>query len=795
MIRHLAFRPRFTGTVIAALMAAQAVRAQELPPPPPLPVLLTQAAEPTPIAPVLPDLNLPAADLPPADANFAVPEGDVEAFARGPVHEAFADVYELDPAPNELVMTAPPAAVDELPPETAPSGDNVQWISGYWAWDVEGKDYLWVSGVWRDVPPGRRWVPGYWAEVTGGYQWVSGFWADARASELTYVPPPPESLEVGPNIPAPSEDHIWVPGSWSYVNANYSWSPGYYTVCQPNYMWVPAQYVWTPRGCVHVPGYMDYRFANRGVCFSPVRFRRPLVGYGFGRPAWYRPRYSIGMSGFLIHLFVRPRCRTFYYGDYYGNQYAGFGYSPWYRRTSLNRRCYDPAFSFYRWDSHRHGQNFVNNIDTWHRRYESNVDLRPPRLVSDHTAFLARHQGDRAAQLAVTTQRFDEVVARRSDLNFHRVEAKELTVAREAHRANRDLEVVRRQTERDPKIGTIVDLKPGTVRDRVDAVTGDKGRPDKGDLANREERVERTRPERLKLNELPVPLREKAEESVVRAEKLREQAHVPNPNRDEIRSRVESIREQRSGREGEMNTDKPGRGSVVGENGDRNLPSNVETPRQKLEDRRSARDNEPKGLPEARPALPGDKGSEPRNSQLDELRQRAEAHRASRDVQVGNDSGAPRSMERGSAPDLKSGRGSEPSPAQIRAQEIRQQTEVRRQEREVQREAPAPINRTPIDRTPVERAPRQIEQRNPVERMPIERAPVERAPRQIERAPVERAPVERAPRQIERAPVERAPRQVERAPVERAPRQVERAPVERAPRSERAPSGGRRGKD
>lgn len=773
MTRHFAFRPRFTGTVVAALMAAQAARAQELPPPPPLPVLLTQAPEPTPVAPILPDLNVPASDLPPPDANFAVPEGDVEAFARGPVHEAFADVYELDPTPSELVPVAPPAAVDELPPETAPSGDNVQWISGYWAWDVEGKDYLWVSGVWRDVPPGRRWVPGYWAEVTGGFQWVSGFWADAQATELTYVPPPPASLEVGPNVPPPSDDQIWVPGSWNYVNATYSWSPGYYTVSQPNYMWVPNQYVWTPRGCVYVPGYMDYRFANRGVCFSPVRFRRPLLGYGFGRAAWYRPRYSIGMSGFLIHLFVRPRCRNFYYGDYYGNQYAGFGFSPWYRRTALNRRCYDPAFSFYRWDAHRHGQNFVNNIDTWHRRYESNADLRPPRLVQDNQAFLARHQGDRAAQLAVTTQRFDDVVAHRGDLNYHRVDAKDLNVAREAHRANRDLEVVRRQTERDPKIGTIVDLKPGAGR-------SDRGNLDNGNLAHRDGHADHVRPERLKLNDMPAPLREKTQESVARAEKLREQAHVPNPNRDEIRSRVESIREQRAGQRGTDsglpgNTDKPDRGSVAGGKADHPVHSNVEALRQKIDDRRSARDNGPNGIPEARPALPNDGGNHAgntaRNAHLEELRQRAEAHRSSRDTQVGSDAGVPRNIDRGTVPDTKSGRMNDPSPAQLRAQEIRQQTEVRRQEREVHREAPT------IDRTPIDRTPRQID------RTPVEHAPrqIEHAPRQIERAPVQ----QHVPRQVERAPVQHAPRQIERAPAQHAPRQHTPAPSHSGSRGHR----------
>ena len=46
-----------------------------------------------------------------------------------------------------------------------PAGVEVSWIPGYWAWENEDKDYLWVSGFWRDMPPDRRWVPGTWQEA------------------------------------------------------------------------------------------------------------------------------------------------------------------------------------------------------------------------------------------------------------------------------------------------------------------------------------------------------------------------------------------------------------------------------------------------------------------------------------------------------------------------------------------------------------------------------------------------------------------------------------------------------
>src|SRR5262249_51808218 len=117
----------------------------------------------------------------------------VEVLGRGPVHEAFAEPDTANPRPNPIVPKKPPDPVEEIPPDQKPEGNNVQWIPGYWAWDDESADFIWVSGLWRDVPPGRQWVPGHWAEVEGGWQWVSGFWGDVQQTEVEYLPPPPTS--------------------------------------------------------------------------------------------------------------------------------------------------------------------------------------------------------------------------------------------------------------------------------------------------------------------------------------------------------------------------------------------------------------------------------------------------------------------------------------------------------------------------------------------------------------------------------------------------------------------------
>src|SRR5690606_22772975 len=149
-------------------------------------------AQQSPSAPTLPAPTVDA-DQTAAPQNVAPSNGDVppsaevppdslepEVLTHGPVHEAFADPVVGEIQQELIVNKAPTALTDEVPPEFMPEGDNVAWILGYWAWDDEIEDYIWVSGLWRRIPPGQRWVPGHWSEADGGYTWVSGFWTGAE---------------------------------------------------------------------------------------------------------------------------------------------------------------------------------------------------------------------------------------------------------------------------------------------------------------------------------------------------------------------------------------------------------------------------------------------------------------------------------------------------------------------------------------------------------------------------------------------------------------------------------------
>ena len=301
-------------------------------------------------------------------------EEGVQVLTRGPIHEAFAETVTFDPEPGIVVPKAPPAAIEELPPDQRPAGANVAWIPGYWGWDDERNDFLWVSGVWRALPPGRQWVPGYWGKSGQGFQWTSGYWADAKVSEVEYLPEPPATAETGPNIAAPSPDNTWLPGCWVWQNGRYAWRPGFWATVQPNWVWVPAHYAWAPRGYVFVDGYWDYSIDRRGVLFAPVYFGAGV----YARPGFsYSPTTVIDLGVFTNHLFLRPQYQHYYFGDYYAANYRDAGFYP---RFSINtgRFGYDPIYAHDRWQ-HRQDHEWEQRQQADFQNRRDHEDLRPPR--------------------------------------------------------------------------------------------------------------------------------------------------------------------------------------------------------------------------------------------------------------------------------------------------------------------------------------------------------------------------------------------------------------------------------
>ncbi len=295
---------------------------------------------------------------------------------QGPVHEAFASHADSGSIVNPRVYPEkPPADVREQPPEARPDGDKLLWIPGYWSWDDHVAKYVWVSGVYRKMPPGRTWVAGYWSDHGGGYRWTSGYWSSTRAGvdDQVYLPAPPQSIDNGPSVPPPGDDYFWLPGSWEHNDGVYRWRSGYWTRHYEGWVWQPACYITTPQGCIYNTGYWDVLPPDRGMLYSPIDFYRPVyLNPGFV----YRPRFplaSASSAALLLNLFARRGHPGFFYGDFYGPSYAALGYRPWFDQgDGYGGFGYGavPWLAYYDWNYGRRGTDFRGSMG----RYKSFYD-------------------------------------------------------------------------------------------------------------------------------------------------------------------------------------------------------------------------------------------------------------------------------------------------------------------------------------------------------------------------------------------------------------------------------------
>jgi hypothetical protein len=317
-------------------------------------------------------------------------------LARGPIHEAYAMPVEANPQPSPDIPRQPPDPVAEVPPDQKPDDPSAIWIPGYWDWDSNRNDFIWVSGIWRRPPQGRQWVPGYWTHASDGWQWVPGFWAGAEQEQVSYLDQaPPASLDNGPSEPAPDDNSFYVPGAWLYRDTGYVWRPGYWTECVAGAVWIPAHYRCAEAGYVFCNGYWDYPLEDRGLCFAPVAFSQPL----WTQADWsYQPQYCVNTAALLDSLFVQPAWSHYCFGNYFGDRYLQAGFVPW---INYGPRGYDPLFSYYRW-RHRDDPGWYRGLrNTYEGRYRGDLPV-PPTTLAEQNALLRRTDVNRENLRMVT---------------------------------------------------------------------------------------------------------------------------------------------------------------------------------------------------------------------------------------------------------------------------------------------------------------------------------------------------------------------------------------------------------
>jgi hypothetical protein len=354
-------------------------------------------------------------NVPPATPAQEQPE----VLTRGPVHEAFAKPVDVQAQAGLVAPNEPPANIEEIPPAERPQGDRFVWVPGYWSWDGDRNNYIWVSACWRVAPPNMYWVPGYWAPVTGGWVWVVGFWATAGVQEIEYMPAPPTYDDVQPPGPPPSPDYIWVPPCWYWYQGQYVLRPGYWLVAHQGWVWEPSHYVWTPRGYVFVAGHWDYPLERRGVLFAPVYFPRSVyVRVGFH----YSPSIVVDVGALTVSLFVYPRYCHYYFGDYYDNAYFSIGIYPWFECERIHT-WYDPIYVHDRWQHRRTEPRWEERERHDYDLRRADKNLRPARTYHEMETRLARALESQRKNLQVAQPLSAVVASKETPLKFERINA------------------------------------------------------------------------------------------------------------------------------------------------------------------------------------------------------------------------------------------------------------------------------------------------------------------------------------------------------------------------------------
>jgi hypothetical protein len=153
----------------------------------------------------------------------------------------------------------PPAAIVERPAGARPAR-NAQWVPGYWDWDPDQHEYVWVGGSWQVPPAGSFWVNTRWVRDAAGWYRAPGFWSHRRdravvTTEFDATPrpswektgPPADHPDDTPGL-APGPNFFFVPGHYEPAGDQLAWRTGFWARVQPGWDWVPPRWVRRPDG-------------------------------------------------------------------------------------------------------------------------------------------------------------------------------------------------------------------------------------------------------------------------------------------------------------------------------------------------------------------------------------------------------------------------------------------------------------------------------------------------------------------------------------------------------------------
>lgn len=298
-----------------------------------------------------------------------------EVRLRGPIHEGFAQPAVLDATDLLLVSKRPPPALREFPPVIRPAAAATLWLPGYWGWDEEQRDFVWVSGVWRLPPPGMRWIPGYWSARDEQFAWTPGFWSPHEASRLSYRARPPAYPDDEYKPSAGRPDRFYIPGYWSTASQGFDWRRGHWSPFHTGWVWMPTRSMPTPVGSLLARGYWDYPLAQRGVLFAPVS---PALGPE--KLGTFTPQMALDVGNLSEFLFVWPAYGHYCFGDYFGGAARQRKIEPWFAAPL------DPLYTYERWQRSSAQPGWQDSLVRQYRWRQKNAEFRPVRRLGEEPA-------------------------------------------------------------------------------------------------------------------------------------------------------------------------------------------------------------------------------------------------------------------------------------------------------------------------------------------------------------------------------------------------------------------------
>lgn len=243
----------------------------------------------------------------------------------GPIHECTL-TFPYGPLPQKAVEKTPPKPIFEDIPFQLETYSV--WIHGYWAWNEQKNDYIWITGTWRKPPPEHHWIHGFWKKFEQGWVWISGFWSKPYFDSITFIEnSPPEYVNENPGTP-PKEKSFWMPGYWHYFSDadEYGWVPGNWQDSNPEWVYIPSHYIWQPQGYVFVPGYWDWPLNKLSRIYYPIIIdplnRNKII---------YQPTVYIEPDKTIIFLFNKYPDYLCYFQHHYlyhENNWDNFLYTP-----------------------------------------------------------------------------------------------------------------------------------------------------------------------------------------------------------------------------------------------------------------------------------------------------------------------------------------------------------------------------------------------------------------------------------------------------------------------------------